>query len=219
MLFRSRTPLASIVGFAETIASDPELSKDMIAEFNNIIYSEGKRLAKLINDILDFSKLESEKEPLEKSKFDVLTLLRQLVENFKTQAEAKKIILTSKIPQAEVIIFADKERINNAISNVISNAIKFTKKEGRVTIIAQDFLKEIEIIISDTGIGIPKSEMPKLFQKFSKVNTPGTQLPGAGLGLSRTKTIIDLHNGLITIQSEVNKGTTVVIRLPKKLKT
>ncbi len=214
-----RTPLASIVGFAETIASDPELPKDMIAEFNNIIYSEGKRLAKLINDILDFSKLESEKEPLEKSKFDVLKLLRQLVENFKTQAKAKKIILTSKIPEAEVIIFADKERINSAISNVISNAIKFTKKEGRVTIIAQDFLKEIEIIISDTGIGIPKSEMPKLFQKFSKVNTPGTQLPGAGLGLSRTKTIIDLHNGLINIQSEVNKGTTVVIRLPKKLKT
>ncbi len=212
-----RTPLASIVGFAEAISSDSEMPREMINEFNEIIYTEGKRLAKLINDILDFSKLDVEGEPLEKSEFNLLDLVRDLIKNHLKAAEDKGITFTAEIPEALIPVFADKERIANAIGNIITNAIKFTDKGGRVTIIINDFLKDVEIIISDTGIGIPKEAMPKLFEKFTKVDRPGAQVPGAGLGLAAAKKIIDLHNGLIRVKSEVNKGTTFIVRLPKKV--
>ncbi len=212
-----RTPLASIVGFAEAITSDPEMPREMIDEFNNIIYTEGKRLAKLINDILDFSKLDAEGEKLEKKDFDFVPLLKELVEIYTKQAVEKGVELNAEIPETEIIIHGDRERLSNAIGHIISNAVKFTDKGGRVTVLVNNFLKDAEVIVSDTGIGIPKEELPKLFQKFSKINRPGSQVPGAGLGLAMAKKIIDLHNGLINVKSEVNKGTTFVIRLPKKI--
>ncbi len=212
-----RTPLASIVGFAEAISSDAEMPRETITEFNNIIYSEGKRLARLINDLLDFSKLESEGEHLEKTDFDLVPVLKEVVESFTQQAEEKGIVLNASVPEAEIILHGDKERIKNAIAHVVSNAVKFTNKGGRVSIMLNNFLHEVEIIISDTGIGIPKEDIPKLFQKFSKVNRPGNQIPGAGIGLAMTKKIIDLHNGLINVKSKVNEGTTFIIRLPKKV--
>jgi two-component system phosphate regulon sensor histidine kinase PhoR len=212
-----RTPLASIVGFAEAISSDPEMPRDMINEFNEIIFTEGRRLAKLINDILDFSKLDIEGKALEKSDFNLLDLLRDLVKNNLEAAESKGVIFTSEIPEAMVPIYADKERISNALGHILSNAVKFTDKDGRVTLLVNDFLKDVEIIISDTGVGIPKEDIPKLFEKFSKVNRPGAQAPGAGLGLAAAKKIIDLHNGLIRVKSEINKGTTFIVRLPKKV--
>lgn len=210
-----RTPLASIVGFAESLVSDPDLPPDMVSEFNNIILTEGKRLARLINDVLDFSQLDSDKGNLRKNKFDIIILLKELVESFRSDANKKEITISAEIPEAEVIIFGDRDRITKAIANIFSNAIKFTDKGGRIRIIVNDFLKEFELIISDTGIGIPEDDIPHLFEKFRKVNRPGSQLPGAGFGLVTVKQIIDLHKGLIRIQSEIDKGTTVVIKLPK----
>ena len=211
-----RTPLASIVGFAETIASDTEMPKDMVLEFNNIILIEGKRLAKFIENILDFSKLEQGTEKITKSPCDLVEILFGLINTFNQQAVEKEITIDPEIPEAEIIIFVDKERITRALSNILSNAIKFTKAGGKVKIIAQDFLKEVEVVISDTGIGIPQKDLSNLFEKFNKLDRPGNQYPGAGMGLPAAKQIIDLHKGLIKIDSEANKGTSVIIRLPKK---
>jgi len=210
-----RTPLASIVGFSETIASDPEIPSDTVQEFIGIILGEGKRLAKLVNDILDFSKLESGEDVLNKQDFDILETLAELEKMFLPQAEERPINLTFTYPESEVIINADKERIFKSLSHIMSNAIKFTPANGRITIMFQEFLKEVEIIISDTGIGIPKNALPNIFQKFYKVNRPGAQTPGAGFGLITAKKIIDAHKGLIQIKSEIDMGTTVLIRLPK----
>lgn len=210
-----RTPLASIVGFAETMASDEELPKEAIKEFNSIILTEGKRLAKFINEVLDFSKLEADKNALDISRFDIVPVLLDLFESNKEQAEQKELTITKEIPEAEILIRGDRTRIANSIGRLISNAIKFTNKGGRVTLMVQDFLKEVEIIVSDTGIGIAEKDIPNLFQKFKKVSRPGTQLPGAGFGLVTVKQIVDLHRGLIQVKSEVNKGTAFIIRLPK----
>lgn len=210
-----RTPLASIVGFSETIDSDPELPRETVQEFINIILGEGKRLAKLVNDILDFSKLESGEDVLNKEDFDILASITELEKLFKSSANEKQINLSFTHPESEVFIYADKERIFKSLSNILSNAIKFTPPKGRVTIMVQEFLKEVEIIISDTGVGIPHDALPNIFQKFYKVNRPGSQIPGAGFGLITSKQIIDAHKGLIQIKSEVDMGTTVVIRLPK----
>jgi len=210
-----RTPLASIVGFAETIDADTELTPDKIKEFNKIILDESKRLAKLIDDVLDFSKLEREKEPLNKTEFDLILLLKTASKEFREAASEKNISFSLEIPEAEIKIYADKERISKVIKNLLSNAVKFTESGGRVTLIVQDFLKETEIIISDTGIGIPQDELPFIFEKFRKLETRGKSTKSTGLGLVTAKKIIDLHKGLIRVKSEVNKGTTFIIRLPK----
>lgn len=210
-----RTPLASIIGFSETIAEDKKLTIEKVKEFNEIILTESKRLAKLINDILDFSELENEKKQLTKEPVDIIKLLKENINGFEQKYKKKNILFTSKFPESEIIIYADKNRICKAINYLITNAIKFTGINGRITVQVKEFLKEVEIVISDTGIGIPKENIPFLFDKFSKINKKGHKLPGAGFGLVTIKQIIDLHKGLIRVKSEVNKGTSFIIKLPK----
>ncbi|GAB6281552.1 MAG: hypothetical protein STSR0008_02930 [Ignavibacterium sp.] len=208
-----RTPLASIIGFSETIDSDPDMPENLKKEFNQIILQEAKRLAKLINDILDISKIENGNISLEKSRFEINKLLKDVVHSFNHKAESKQIILSSNISEDETYVFADKEKIEKAISHLIDNAIKFTNKNGRVSILSRTFSKEFEIIISDTGIGFPKEDLPFIFQKFYKFNNKNYEINGSGLGLAFVKQIIDLHKGLLTVQSEKDKGTTFIIKL------
>lgn len=211
-----RTPLASIVGFAETIVYDEELPKEMISEFSKIILDEGKRLSKVIDDILDFSKLENSDAEMKKTDVNIILLLKNVFDKYEKSALEKKLVYTSKLPDAEIIVYADKDMLSKAFGALLENAIKFTKANGLVTLMLQDFLKESEIIISDTGVGISENEIPFLFDKFmkGKVNLP--QNVGAGLGLAYVKQVIDLHHGLIQVRSELGKGTSFIIRLPKK---
>ncbi len=212
-----RTPLASIIGFSEAIAEDESLSHDLIREFNEIILAEGKRLIKLIDDILDYSKLEDGEFELKYEKFDIIELLKILIDNYKVQAEVKKIELLAEFPEAEFSVEADREQLEKAIGNIISNAIKFTNEEGKVEISVRNFLNEISITITDNGIGIPEEELKELFQKFKKAKSSFKKhIPGAGLGLAISKKIIDNHGGSINISSVENQGTTVAITLPKK---
>ncbi|KAF0151204.1 MAG: PAS/PAC sensor signal transduction histidine kinase [Ignavibacteria bacterium] len=210
-----RTPLASIVGFAETIYFDLDLSKDTLKEFSSIILTEGRRLAKLINDLLDFSKLESGEEELQKDNIDITEVLEKVLLSFEQNIKDKNLILSKEFLNREIIINADRERLKKVFSNILSNAIKFTNSGGRISVFIHDFGKEIEVAISDTGIGIPEKDLPNLFQKFGKVTRPGALLTGAGFGLVSTKQIIDLHKGFIKVRSEEDKGTTFIIRLPR----
>ncbi len=210
-----RTPLASVVGFAETIASDPDLPKDTLKEFSEIILSEGKRLAKLINDILEFSKLESGEEELKKENVNIIHLINEVIESFTHQLAEKQLHISRELPEIEIPIIGDRERLGQVLNNLISNAVKFTNNGGRISVIVHDYGKEIEIAVTDTGIGIPEKELPKLFQKFSKIYRPGTAITGAGLGLARVKQIVELHKGVVRVKSEVDKGSTFIVRLPK----
>ncbi|MCX6169453.1 MAG: PAS domain-containing sensor histidine kinase [Ignavibacteriales bacterium] len=210
-----RTPLASIVGFAETISSDSDLSRDTVHEFSNIILMEGKRLAKLINDILDFSQLESGEEELQKTSMNVVDVIDEVVKNLHELIVEKKLVISKEYPEEKITINADKERISKVLWNLITNAIKYTNSGGRISVIVQDYGKEIEIAVSDTGVGIPEKDLPNLFQKFNKVQKAGMQISGTGFGLVTAKQIIDLHKGFIKVRSQVNKGATFIIRLPK----
>jgi PAS domain S-box-containing protein len=210
-----RTPLASIVGFAETILSDQEIPKETMIEFTKIILTEGKRLAKLINEILDFAKLESGEDELKIVTFNIVDVLDDVRQSYEKQIKEKEITLSTDYPEDGVTLRADKDRISKVVMNLLSNAVKFNNKGGRITIIVQDIQNEIELSITDTGIGIAEKDIPNLFQKFSKISRPGAQIPGAGFGLVLVKQIIDMHKGLIKVTSELNKGTTIIIRLPK----
>jgi PAS domain S-box-containing protein len=210
-----RTPLASIVGFSETIASDPNMPAEMREEFNNIILNEGKRLAKLINDVLDLSRMETGMIVLNKSRINICKVLHQLIDKNTKIADEKNIIITSDLPCDEVAIEADEERLMQAFDAIIDNSIKFTNPGGRIKIILTNLFREVEIVFSDTGIGIPEKELPYVFQKFYRVNRFDSEIPGAGMGLVFVKQIVDLHKGLINIQSELTKGTSVIVKLLK----
>ena len=210
-----RTPLASIVGFSETIASDPNMPVEMRNEFNLIILNEGKRLAKLINDVLDLSRMETGRIAINKSKVNIVKLLRRMIDNNKTLIDSKNLILTFEAPYDEIIIEVDEERLLQALDSLMENSIKFTNEGGRIKVILNNLYREIEIVITDTGIGIPEKDLPFLFQKFYTVNRPDSDISGAGMGLVFVKQIVDLHKGLINIQSEPNKGTSVLIKLLK----
>lgn len=210
-----RTPLASIIGFAETIDSDPHLPDSTKKEFNAIILSEAKRLAKLINDVLDVSKIESGKIVLNKQNFNLVKVIQNILAQISQRIKEKNIFLSVDISDDEIIIFADEERIKQVFENILDNAIKFNKKDGRITVFVQSLYKEVEIIISDTGVGIPQKDLPFIYQKFYRVERPNTETQGTGLGLSIAKQVVDLHKGLINIKSDVNQGTTVIIKFPK----
>lgn len=209
-----RTPLASMIGFAETIDSDPDMPPDMRKEFNQIILNESKRLSKLIDNVLDISKLEGGKIVLEKRKFSITEGLNQVIDRAGKEAKMKSLVFSAELPQEEVYIYADPTRIEQLFENILNNALKFTPQGGRISVFAQSLYNEFEVIISDTGIGIPKDDLPFIFQKFYRVSRKDKNIPGPGLGLSIVKQIIDMHKGMITIRSEEKKGTTVVVKLP-----
>ncbi len=210
-----RTPLASIVGFSETIASDPNMPAEMRMEFNLIILNEGKRLAKLINDVLDLSRMETGRIALNKTKTNIIKIIEEVIEKNRKSAEEKNLVISSDIISGEIIIEADEERLFQALDAIMENSIKFSTEGGRIKVILNNLFREVEIVISDTGIGIPEKDLPFIFQKFYRVNRPDSDISGTGMGLVFVKQIVDLHKGLINIQSEPNKGTSVIIKLLK----
>ncbi len=212
-----RTPLASIVGFAETLASDEDLPKELINEFSNIILTEGKRLAKFIDDILDFSELESGGANLNKEEFNVIDLLNSISSNVENDFNSKNISFTSLIPDAEIVIFADKEKLTKAFNTIFENTLRFTSSGDKVSFVIQDFLKEVEIIITDNGTGISTNELEFLFDKFHSGGSTSNTTPTAGIALSLVKQIFEHHKGILQVKSSLGEGTTFIVRLPKKL--
>lgn len=210
-----RTTLASIIGFSEIIETDSNLPEELRMQFNHLITSEGKRLAKLITDVLEAPKIENGKITINKTVFDAVNLVQEIVNTNIQSASAKKIILTFDQPSEKILIEADKENIFRAINALVNNAIKFTGEFGRVKLIVNDLFKEVEIIISDTGVGIPSVDLPYIFQQFYKVSRIRSDMESIGVGLVFVKQIIDLHKGLIAVQSEIGSGTTFVVKLPK----
>lgn len=211
-----RTPLASIIGFAENIYSDPNLPVETIKEFTGVILSEGKRLARLVNNILDLSIMQQGKLILNKTKFNLVREINKIIDEMSNLASEKNITITFETNKPEIEIDADEARIMRTIASIIHNAIKYTENSGRVFIQVKELYKEIDIIIIDTGIGINPDEIPNIFKKLNNEKIIFSENNISGFSLVYAKQIIELHRGIIDIQSELNKGTTVLIRLPKQ---
>ena len=159
--------------------------------------------------------METGRIVINKSKVNIVNLLHKLINHGKELASEKNLIVTFDVPYEEIIIEADEERLYQALFALMENSIKFTNKGGRIKVILNNLFREVEIIITDTGMGIPEKDLPYLFQKFYRVNRPDSDIPGAGMGLVFVKQIVDLHRGLINIRSDTNKGTSVMIKLLK----
>jgi two-component system phosphate regulon sensor histidine kinase PhoR len=190
----------------------------MKKEFNRVIMSEGKRLSKLINYLLDNSSLEDRLVLINKSEVEVIKLVQSVINANYESAYIKKITVTFEHPSEEIVIEADRENLYQVINALLNNAIRFTGELGRVKFLVNNLYNEVEIVISDTGIGIPERDQPYLFQRFFRVSRRMSDIPSIGVGLVFVKQIIDSHKGLITVQSEVGSGTTFAVKLPKRSK-
>ncbi len=209
-----RTPMNGILGFIELL-QEPELKEDKKADFLNIVYKSGQRLLNTINNIIEISRIDARQVELEKSKFCVIELLKDLTEFFTPEAEAKGLKLQTLLPEGPFEIESDKVKLESVLTNLIKNAIKFTYK-GEIKVVLEHTSGKLTIYVSDTGVGITKENAEKIFERFVQGDT-GYSRPyeGSGLGLSIAKEYVNLLNGKIWVKSVVNKGTTFYIEFPE----
>ncbi len=202
-----KTPMTVIKGYIETI--EEKVKDEELRNFVNIIKKQTDRLIKIVENIITLSKTELQKIELED--VDIKEEIKSIYELYKKKAEEKNIQFVLNISDVG-LIKGDRFKLGQAIINLVDNAIKFTDK-GKVEISVMRDEKYLIIKVEDTGIGIPKEELPKIFDKFY-VGEKKKSKSGTGLGLSIVKNIIELHNGRIEVESNLNQGTKFIIYLP-----
>lgn len=176
-----------------------------------------KGLLDLIRDLLDLSKIEAGKMVQYKEPLLLQEVVQRVVDLMKAEAENKKIDLQFSTPSKLSLINADRNSMEGIFTNLISNAIKYTPEGGKVWVNLNEETGFVKATISDTGIGIKKEDLPRIFDKFYRVKTTETrQIVGTGLGLSIVKSIVDAHLGSISVESEEGNGTTFTVLLPKE---
>ena len=215
-----KTPLTSLYGVFQTLLfREKDKLDDEALYFLNMAYHGAIRLKELINNLLDVSRLELKKLILVKQEESIVEIIKECVAEMTYMANQRGISLNTSLP--EILTFhVDKFRLEQVITNIISNAIKNTPQGGKVDISLKEHSNNIEISVEDNGVGITENEMKKIFEKFGKIERYGmgldVDIEGSGLGLFISKEIMDLHGGQILIESEGrNKGTMTKIQLNK----
>jgi two-component system phosphate regulon sensor histidine kinase PhoR len=211
-----RTPLANIKAYAETLALADMIDIEQQKQFLNTINSEATRLARFVDDLLSVSSMELGSLSLNKQVTDLNRMLNEVVAKVRPQIDEKQqtleIVFPEKLPEPEL----DKDKIAALLVNLLGNAVKYTPQGGRVTFRVNVSDQQIEINVEDTGVGIAKDELPKVFDKFFRSQDPRVQAEtGTGLGLALAQEVVRLHGGQITVESELNKGSTFSVLLPR----
>jgi signal transduction histidine kinase len=212
-----RTPLNSILGFSEVLLSSDQLSDKQQRWVRNI-QSSGDRLLNLINDILDLAKIEAGKMQVRLAEFSVYDVCDGLLAMFRPLAEKKNIELRGQLESGIPLMRQDVVKVQQILSNLLSNAIKFTPEGGRVLLQAESGPQCVVLKVSDTGVGIAADEQELVFEKFRQGGNPLTrEHAGTGLGLSIVRELANLLAGEVTLQSELGRGSTFMVRLPLHL--
>lgn len=215
-----RTPLTLIMGPLERIKNG-EMSREMMKDHVDIMFRNANALLKLVNQLLDFRKLETGNLKLELKKGDLIVFIREIINSFASMAEEKEINLRFRAHSDGMMTFFDSDKLEKILNNLLSNALKFTKKKGTITVYlligVEDTYEShnpfLEIVVKDNGIGIDLKNQSRVFQRFFQVPTdknPG----GTGIGLALTEELVKLHRGQILVDSKPGKGTKFTVRLP-----
>lgn len=211
-----RTPAANIKGYAETLLDGALNDKENAVEFLKIIYSESGRLEKLITDILGLSKIESEKFKMSLKKHSIKNIAETVSAEFGPRIKEKDLQMKINIADNLPEVFVDDYYIRQVFSNLIDNAIKYTDPKGSINITAHDKGKLVQVDVLDTGIGIPEQDIPRIFERFYRVDKARSrELGGTGLGLAIVKHIVQAHNGEVWVTSTAGKGSTFSFTIPK----
>lgn len=211
-----RTPLTNIKSYAETvIAAGDELPPELHNNFMGVIVSEADRMTRIVQDLLTLSKIDYGKMEMNVSRFSFSKAVRSVYEAVALNAESHGHTLTFSCEENMPDVDGDRERIEQVIMNIVSNAIKYTPDGGRIAITAATSGRNVFVRISDNGIGIPEKDLPRLFERFYRVDKARSrESGGTGLGLSIAKEILNQHKGDIRIESVYGEGTDVTITLP-----
>lgn len=205
-----RTPLTTIKSYVETLLDGAMEEQSLRSQFLEVVDEETDRMVRLVNNLLDLSTLDYEGGLPEMRPFPLAGAIRDAAEALSVQAEKKNIRVHLDAPPDLLMAFGDRERIQQVVVNLLSNSIKFTPEGGRVSICARQTDGEWSITVEDNGLGIPKEDLPRIFDRFYRVDKARSRdLGGTGLGLSIARQIVETHGGHIEISSEPGKGTTV----------
>jgi PAS domain S-box-containing protein len=213
------TPLSMVRGFLSLLLNDRtgklnEKQRDYVSE----AYHASKRLVDLVMSLLSTSRIDGQKTELNVSRFDIIKSCRNLIEEIKTSGQLNDNKLSFKSSEKSLFIQADEQKVTQAISNCVENALKYTDK-GRVELQVEKNRSDILIKIVDNGIGIPENEIDRVWGKFYRgSNAMKRDTQGTGLGMFITRYMTELHHGKLGIKSEVGKGTEISISLPKDIK-
>jgi signal transduction histidine kinase len=208
-----RTPVTSIVGYSKMLGMEgiPEETKKQFAE---TIYRESRRLGNMVNDFLEWARLEAGRLRLKSEAVDMRQVLQDTVLIIKPQAEERGIVVEEMVPEGDMVVTGDGDRLKQVLLNLASNGVKYNRDRGRLDFIVKREDGSVSIAVRDTGVGIPEESLSKLFERFYRV--PGTEniVRGTGLGLVIAKSLVEAHGGKMEVVSTVGVGTTFTITLP-----
>lgn len=219
-----RTPLTLILGPLKKAQEQlPASDQEIIFENNNteinlpanhlgIMRRNAERLGQLIDQLLDLSKLENGRMKLQVAEGDVVKFLRAMVFSFESLAERRQIHFQTSFPEEEQMVFFDRDKLEKIIANLLSNAFKYTPEKGRVSVKTCLEKGRLKITVEDSGPGISKDDLDKIFERFYQVE--GTEDRGSGIGLNLVKELVELHRGQISVESSVGKGAIFKVSLP-----
>jgi two-component system sensor histidine kinase VicK len=209
-----RTPLATVRSYTETLL-DGAMNEPIGESFLRVIDSEAERMSVLVKDLLELSRLDNSQFSLEKEITDLDSLIKRSIKHNSILAEKKSQTISYQPPGSEAFIFADTGRINQVLTNIISNAVKYSQEGAKIDIAAKvgDF---IDVSISDNGIGISKDDLKRVFERFYRADKARSrEMGGTGLGLAIAKEIMEAHGYKINAYSELGKGTKMVLRFDR----
>ena len=216
-----KTPLTSILGFSEILTKRKNISEEKKIKYIDYINKQSNKLANIIDDLLNISRIESGLGfSINKAPCNINKIILETIDYFQELCPARRFDIT--LPEKPVEITADKDKIDQALKNIISNAIKYSPENSHVCLSAR-MIEEIkakgkqpaiEISVSDKGIGMTSEQSKKIFDKFYRVDSSNKAIPGSGLGMHIVKNIVDAHDGRIWVESKFEKGTTVTFTLP-----
>lgn len=213
-----RTPISMLQGYSEAIVDDIAESKEEKNELAQIIYEESLRLSRLVNDLLDLGRMEAGHVQLNIEEVDIENYTTRIIRKFNGVSQEHQIKLTLDIKGEQASALFDPDAIEQVFTNLIDNALRHTKEHGHVHVNILNTETEFNVSIEDNGNGIPEEDLPFVFERFykaDKARTRSGQKKGTGLGLAIVQNIIEAHNGIITVKSKLNQGTTFNFKIPK----
>ena len=210
-----RTPLASIRGFAETLRDGALEDKENRAEFVEAIVKDAERLSALVEDLLDLSAIESGKRPPAREPVDLLALAREAASSLRLLAERRRVRIEIEGAPAPRAVRADRGQLKQVLGNLLDNGIKFNREGGLVVVSVREAAGAVEVSVRDSGPGVPPEDLPRLFERFYRVDKARTSdVGGTGLGLSIVKHIVEAHGGSVSVDSRLGEGSVFRFTLP-----
>ncbi len=211
-----RTPLTNVRGYAETLMSADDIDRDIQMRFLGVISSEADRMTRIVKDLLTLTRLDYNRMEMHMQRMDLRELGQKAAAAMEGQAKNQGLTLTCDLLEEMPAVTGDPERIQQVIINIITNAIKYNKPQGSIAITGGVEAEQVFLRVEDTGIGVPKADLERLFERFYRVDKARSrESGGTGLGLAIAKQIVETHGGRIGFDSEYGKGSIVTLYLPR----